>query len=604
MLRILGISAFYHDSAAALIEDGRIIAAAQEERFTRVRHDSRFPETAVRYCLHEAGVSLNDIDAVVFHEKPLRKFARLTSTFLATAPEGFDTFRLAMSHWLSGQAFQKQHIIDPRLKPACLLFSDHHGSHAASAFYPSPFADAAVLTMDGVGEWTTTSAAIGAGADLRMLWEIRFPHSLGLLYSAFTQYLGFKVNSGEYKVMGLAPYGRPRFTKLIFDNLIDLKPDGTFRLDLKYFGYCSGAAMINGRFEQLLGEPARKQESLLLRRHMDVAASIQAVTDEVVLRLTRALAAETGMANLCMAGGVALNCVANGKVLRDGRFKRVWIQPAAGDAGGALGAALMAYHGHFKRGRVTPSSGDAMGGAYLGPSYAHEEIAKRLRTAGAIFTELSDADIVARSAEALAAGLALGWFQGRMEFGPRALGARSILADARDPQMQRTLNLKVKQRESFRPFAPAVLADDAADWFDLGCESPYMLFVADVAQRRLIAAHDGEELEGMARLAVPRSVIPAATHVDCSARVQTVDGVTHPRFASLLKEFKRLTGCPVLLNTSFNVRGEPIVCSPEDAYRCFMGTSIDELAIGNFFLRKHDQPARLAVDYAASIAPD
>jgi carbamoyltransferase len=539
----------------------------------------------------------------------LRKFQRLLATYLATAPASFESFPLAIRSWLTGKAFQKRaliarlRLIDSRFNPATLLFSTHHGSHAASAFYASPFSEAAVLTIDGVGEWTTTSAATGVQSDLQMLWELRFPHSLGLLYSAFTQYLGFKVNSGEQKVMGLAPYGRPRFANLILDHLMDLKADGTFRLDCRYLGYCGGLRMINDQFERLLGAPARVPESDLEQRHFDIAASIQAVTDETVLRISRSLASSTGMKNLCMAGGVALNCVSNGKVLRDGRFSRVWVQPAAGDAGGALGAALAVHYQHFHQTRGAPQI-DLMSGSYLGPAYSDGEIEDRLGALGACFVRLPESEFIERSAHALAEGQAIGWFQGRMEFGPRALGARSILADARDPGMQRTLNLKVKRRESFRPFAPAVLREDAEDWFDLREESPYMLVAAPIAASKRIA-EDGQEVrEGLDRLQSWRSQIPAATHVDYSARVQTVDGITNPRFAELLRAFKRRTGCPILLNTSFNIRGEPIVCTPEDAYRCFMGTSLDALAIGNFFLQKQDQRAGAPLDYASAVALD
>ena len=610
MFRILGISAFYHDSAAALIVNGGILAAAQEERFSRLKHDRAFPATAIRFCLHEANLSLHQLDAVVFYEKPLRKFQRLVATYLATAPDGFESFRLSLPTWLAGKAFQKQELldqlrqVDARFDSSKLLFAEHHGSHAASAFYVSPFSEAAVLTIDGVGEWTTTSAAIGIQSDIRPLWEIRFPHSLGLLYSAFTQYLGFKVNSGEQKVMGLAPYGRPRFAGVILNQLMDLKADGTFRLNCQYLGYCTGITMINDRFERLFGVDARRPESDLDQHHMDIAASIQAVTDETVLRLTRSLASSTGMKCLCMAGGVALNCVSNGKVSRDGRFSRVWVQPAAGDAGGAAGAALAAYHQHFHQSRRAEPQSDSMAGGYLGPAYSDDQIDNRLRALGASFARLSTAELIEHSVHALAERHALGWFQGRMEFGPRALGARSILADARDPEMQRSLNLKVKRRESFRPFAPAVLLEDAVDWFDIRDESPYMLLVANVAPHKRIGQHGAEGLEGLDRLQHQRSQIPAVTHVDYSARVQTVNGITNPLFAQLLREFKRVTGCPVLLNTSFNIRGEPIVCSPEDAYRCFMGTGIDYLAIGNFFLKKQDQRPGLQWDYASSVALD
>jgi carbamoyltransferase len=608
-MRILGISAYYHDSAAALIRDGEIVAAAQEERFSRRKHDSRFPEQAISYCLAEEGVSLDELDYVVFYDKPFLKFERLLETYFAFAPRGFRSFAAAMPVWIREKLFQKSVLCNElgRLTggfdPHKLLFAEHHLSHAASAFFPSPFQDAAVLTMDGVGEWATTSSALGRGKDLQVLREIHFPHSLGLLYSAFTYYTGFRVNSGEYKVMGLAPYGKPRYTLEIFDHLIDLKPDGSFRLNLKYFDYCTGLTMTNSHFDRVFGGPARKPEEPLTQRHMDLAASVQAVLDEVVLRLTRSLAAETGSRNLCLAGGVALNCVSNGKILRDRRFHRLWVQPAAGDAGGALGAALAAYH-LFKN-QPRASSGDAMRGAYLGPEFNQSEIERRLWRMGASYETLEDGELVRRSAAALDEQQALGWFQGRMEFGPRALGARSILGDARSPSMQSVLNLKVKYRESFRPFAPSVLREDVAEWFDLDCDSPYMLLVADVAgsHRRAMSA-DERQLFGIEKLNVPRSAIPAVTHVDYSARVQTVHRETNPRYHALISAFRERTGCPVIVNTSFNVRGEPIVCTPEDAFRCFMGTELDALAIGNCFLRKSSQNAWLRREYATSLEPD
>ncbi|HQY46421.1 MAG TPA: carbamoyltransferase, partial [Usitatibacteraceae bacterium] len=588
-MRILGISAFYHDSAAALVEDGRIVAAAQEERFSRRKHDPRFPRHAIGYCLAEAGCGPEAIDHVVFYDKPFLKFERLLETYLAFAPRGFRSFRMAIPLWIKEKLFQKRLLRDElRLfAPGVdwesrLLFAAHHASHAASAYYASPFDEAAVLTMDGVGEWATTSVAHGRGAALDMAREIHFPHSLGLLYSAFTYYTGFKVNSGEYKLMGLAPYGEPRYRQAILDHLIDLKEDGSFRLDQRYFDYCTGLTMTSPRFDELFGGPARRPEELLTQRHMDLAASIQAVLEEAVLRLTRALARDTGSRNLCLAGGVALNCVANGKVLRDGRFERVWIQPAAGDAGGALGAALAAWHQHLGHPREPSGGADRMRGAYLGPAFGDDEVARRLAACGARFERVDDGALLDRCVADLVAGKALGWFQGRMEFGPRALGARSILGDPRSPTMQKTLNLRIKYRESFRPFAPAVLREDVADWFELDADSPYMLLVADVVRRRRRAMTAAEEaLFGIEKLNVPRSEIPAVTHVDYSARVQTVHRETNPRFHALLSRFKAATGCPVLVNTSFNVRGEPIVGSPEDAFRCFMGSDIETLAIGN-----------------------
>lgn len=603
---ILGVSAFYHDSAAAIIRDGEIIAAAQEERFTRVKHDAAFPENALRFCLEQAGARGADVDYVVYYEKPFVKFERLLETYLAFAPRGFASFRKAMPLWISEKIFQRDILakelgaIDPDLAAGDkLLFSEHHFSHAASAFYPSPFERALVLTMDGVGEWTTTSVARGDGSDLSILKEIHFPHSLGLLYSALTYYTGFKVNSGEYKVMGLAPYGEPKYAQLMLDRLIDVKEDGSFRLNLDYFGYCTSFTMTNAKFDMLFGAPARKPEEPLEQRHMDLAASIQAVTEEVVLRLTRALAAETGEKNLCLAGGVALNCVANGKVLRDGRFDQIFIQPAAGDAGGALGAALAAYHHQKEQPRRLSPGRDAMKGSYLGPAYDQPDIERRLEAAGARFKVVSDDDaLIEETAQALVAGKAVGWHQGRMEFGPRALGGRSILGDPRSPTMQKALNLKVKFRESFRPFAPSVLRERVADWFEIDSDSPYMLLVANVKADHCRAMSAEEEaLFGIDKLNVPRSDIPAVTHVDYSARIQTVHADTNPRYHRLLTRFEELTGCPVLINTSFNVRGEPIVSTPEDAFRCFMGSDIEFLAVGNCVLHKSEQDPKLALDY-------
>lgn len=604
-MRVLGISAFYHDSAAALIEDGRIVAAAQEERFTRKKHDSDYPAQAIDYCLKAAGVALGEVDYVAFYDKPFLKFERLLETYVAFAPQGFASFSKAAPVWIKEKLFQKS-LLTKKLKEvagdfdwdARLLFSEHHQSHAASAFFPSPFDQAAVLTIDGVGEWATTSVAKADGNSLTMTREIQWPHSLGLLYSAFTYYTGFRVNSGEYKVMGLAPYGDPVYSQRILDNLIDLKPDGSFRLNLDYFDYCTGLRMTNARFDALFEGPVRTPDELLTQKHMDLAASIQAVTEEVMLRLTNALAADTGSINLCLAGGVALNCVANGKILRDGAFENIWVQPAAGDAGGALGAAYLAYHGFQDQPRHLNGAMDAMAGSYLGPEYSQENIESQLSGMGARFTVLDDDELTDTVADALAAEEAVGWFQGRMEFGPRALGARSILGDPRSPVMQKTLNLKVKYRESFRPFAPSVLREDVADWFEFDDDSPYMLMVADVKEERQKAMTAAEQaLFGIDKLNVARSDIPAVTHVDCSARIQTVHLDTNPRYYALLSAFKKRTGCPVVINTSFNVRGEPIVCTPEDAFRCFMGTEIELLAIGNCLLRKEEQDPALKLDY-------
>ncbi len=609
-MRILGISAFYHDSAAALVQDGEIVAAAQEERFSRKKHDPRFPHSAVDYCLAEAGASISDLDYVVFYDKPFLKFERLLDTYLAFAPRGLRSFRMAMPLWTREKLFQKK-LLEKDLgrhgpfDGTKLLFTEHHQSHAASAFFPSPFREAAILTMDGVGEWATTSAAVGQGSGIEILKEIHFPHSLGLLYSAFTYYTGFKVNSGEYKLMGLAPYGEPKFAASIRDHLVDVKADGSFHLNLDFFDYCTGLRMTNARFDQLFGGPARKPEELLTQKHMDLAASIQLVLEEIVLRLARSLAAETSMRNLCLAGGVALNCVANGKILRDGCFGNIWIQPAAGDAGGALGAALAAYHMFAKKPRHIESCKDGMKGGYLGPRFLQDDVEQRLRKAGATFTVSSEAELLDQCAAALVEGKALGWFQGRMEFGPRALGARSILGDARSPAMQSVLNLKVKYRESFRPFAPSVLREDVADWFELDTDSPYMLLVADVvARRRIPMTPEQEKLFGIEKLNVPRSEIPAVTHVDYSARIQTVHRDTNPRYHALLTAFKERTGCPVIVNTSFNVRGEPIVHTPEDAFRCFMGTEIEVLAIERCLLRKEEQDPRLKEVYAQAVEPD
>jgi len=604
-MRVLGISAFYHDSAAALIEDGQLVGAAQEERFTRKKHDSGFPQNAVQFCLDRAGIKLADVDYVAFYDKPFLKFERLLETYLAFAPRGFNSFRMAMPLWLKEKLFQKTLLRDEmkRWQPDFdwqkrLLFGEHHQSHAASAFFPSPYEEAAVLCMDGVGEWATTSLGWGQGNKLEMLKELHFPHSLGLLYSAFTYYTGFKVNSGEYKVMGLAPYGEPKFKDTILANIVDLKEDGTFRLDQTYFDYCTGLRMTNDKFGALFGGKARKPDELLTQHHMDLAASVQAVTEEIVLRLARSVKQETGAKNICLAGGVALNCVANGKLLRERLFDGIWVQPAAGDAGGAVGAAFAAYHGYLGQARQLNGHLDGMAGSYLGPEYSDDEIAQRLTAAGAKFIRLPREKTIEHTAQALADSKAVGWMQGRMEFGPRALGGRSILGDARSPTMQKTLNLKVKYRESFRPFAPAVLREDVSDYFDIKTDSPYMLMVAPVVENRRRAMNEAEQaLFGIDKLNVPRSDIPAVTHVDYSARIQTVHKETNPAFHDLLESFKAKTGCAVLVNTSFNVRGEPIVCTPEDAFRCFMGSEIEVLVAGNCFLKKEDQDPALKLDY-------
>lgn len=605
MTYILGLSALYHDSAAALLHDGQIIAAAQEERFTRRKHDPGFPNRAIEYVLSEAGIGLGQVDYVAFYDKPFLKFERLLESYLATAPRGLRSFSKAMPVWLREKLFLKDLLLKElkqmgRPFPADrLLFAEHHVSHAASAFYPSPFDEAVVLTIDGVGEWATTTVGIGRGKDLSIVKEMHFPHSLGLLYSAFTYYTGFRVNSGEYKVMGLAPYGQPVFKDLILDKIVDLRPDGSFRLDQTYFNYVSGLTMTTKALEDLFGQPVRQPDTdKLTQFHMDIAASVQAVTEEIVLRMTRSLAQEYGIPALCMAGGVALNCVANGKILRDGAFDRLWVQPAAGDAGGAVGAALSAWHQELDQPRAVPQGGDAMRGAYLGPSFSDDQIAQELRAAGARFTDHSPNEVIEYTAQALADGKAVGWFQGRMEFGPRALGNRSILGDPRSKSMQKALNLKVKYRESFRPFAPSVLREDVGDWFQLDEDSPYMLIVADVQDAiRRDMTPDEQALFGIDKLNVKRSGIPAVTHVDYSARVQTVHRDTNPTYHALISRFKALTGCPIVVNTSFNVRGEPIVCTPTDAFRCFMGTDIEVLAVGNCLLRKEDQDPKLKENY-------
>jgi carbamoyltransferase len=594
---ILGISAYYHDSAAALVRDGVILAAAQEERFSRRKHDARFPEQALRYCLAEAGTDVRSLDAVVFYDKPLVKFERLLETHLAYAPTGFRAFAKAMPVWLKEKLYLKVMLRKELARLAgCrerelprLLFGEHHRSHAASAFFPSPFDRAAVMCLDGVGEWATTSVWMGEGSRLTPQWEIDFPHSLGLLYSAFTYYTGFKVNSGEYKLMGLAPYGEPRFVSTILEHLVDLKDDGTFRMDMRYFSYANGLAMTNARFSALFGGPPRKPESPVTQKEMDLARSIQEITEEIVLRLARTVHRELGADRLCLAGGVALNCVANGRLLREGPFRDIWVQPAAGDAGGAIGAALTAWHEYHAEPRTVNGS-DSMRGSYLGPRYSDTEIHAELERQGAVFARLEDDALLPRVAELLEEGKAVGWMQGRMEFGPRALGGRSILGDPRNSRMQSVMNLKIKYRESFRPFAPAVLAERVGDWFQLDRDSPYMLIVAPVREElRTPMSEEQQALFGIEKLNVSRSSIPAVTHVDYSARIQTVHADTNPRFHALLSAFEARTGCPVLVNTSFNVRGEPIVCTPQDAWRCFMRTEMDCLVIENFLLLKHEQ---------------
>ena len=592
-MNILGLSAYYHDSASALVRDGRIVAAAQEERFTRKKHDPGFPFRATDYCLKEAGLSVRDLDKIVFYDKPWLKFERLLKSYLAYAPRGLPSFAKAMPVWLKSKLWTAEAIRRETGFAGEILFAEHHESHAASAFFPSPFEEAAVLTIDGVGEWATSSVAVGRGSSLTMLSELRFPHSLGLLYSAFTYYTGFKVNSGEYKVMGLAPYGEPKYAKLILETLMDLREDGSFRLRMEYFDYVAGLTMTSERFHALFGGPPRAPESLLTRREMDLAASVQAATEEIMLRMARHARRETGLKDLCLAGGVALNCVGNGRILRAGIFDRVWIQPAAGDAGGALGAALLAWHQILGNPRRVEAGKDSQRGSLLGPSFSDSEIDASLERLGAPRRRLAAADLVEAAADLLVQGRVVAWFQGPMEYGPRALGARSILGDPRDPDMQSRMNRQIKFRESFRPFAPAVLRERAADWFELDADSPYMLLVAPVrADKRLPPRPGDEDLFGIDRLNAPRSGLPAVTHVDYSARVQTVERETHPLYYDLLRAFERKTGCPVLINTSFNVRGEPIVHAPEEAYACFMRTHIDALVIGGFLLEKKDQPRR------------
>ena len=604
MTYILGISAFYHDSAAALIANDKIIAAAQEERFSRQKHDASYPFNAIKYVLSEAKINLSEVDHIVFFEKPFLKFERLLETYMAFAPKGFKSFSLSMPIWLREKLFQKKFLFDNLKKHDekfnninKIKFSEHHFSHAASAFYPSPFKEAIILTLDGVGEWATTTVAIGKGNNLQIVKEMHFPHSLGLLYSAFTYYTGFKVNSGEYKVMGLAPYGKPKYKDLIIKELMDLKDDGSFKLNMKYFNYATGLTMTNKKFSNLFGKPVRDSEKDLLNSfHMDIASSIQAVTEEVVLRLTKNIAEEFKIKNLCLAGGVALNCVANGKILNKKYFDKIWIQPASGDAGGSLGAALAYWYHELKNPRE--NSKDKMEGSYLGPRFSSEFIEKKLISLKADFKKKSFSEITPLVAKELAGSKTVGWFQGRMEFGPRALGGRSILADPRSEKMQKELNLKIKFRESFRPFAPSVLIEDVNNWFDLDCDSPYMLLVSNVKKDKQISMSDKDKmLFGIDKLNVKRSSIPAITHVDYSARIQTVHKDTNPRYYDLINEFKKITNCPVLVNTSFNVRGEPIVCSVEDAFNCFMGTNLDILVIENFILFKDDQDKTLLKDY-------
>ena len=612
MISILGISAFYHDSAAALIVDGEIIAAAQEERFTRKKHDSNYPYKAVEYVLSEGNLKLSQIDHIVFYEKPFLKFERLIETYLAFSPNGFKSFSVSMPIWLREKLFQKKYLFDNLKKHdknfsdiTKINFSEHHYSHAASAFYPSPFEESIIITLDGVGEWATTTVAIGKENKINMLKEIHFPHSIGLLYSAFTYYLGFKVNSGEYKVMGLAPYGEPKYTDIILNKLIDLKEDGSFRLDMTYFNYATGLTMTNKKFSDLFGEPVRNSKKDLIKQfHMDIAASIQIAIEKIILKMVYSIAKDYKSKNLCLAGGVALNCVANGKILKKNLFKNIWIQPAAGDAGGSLGAALALWYNELKKPRkINPL--DDMKGSFLGPKFNNEEIEKKLKFLNAKFEKLSEEKLIELVASEIANKKTVGWFQGRMEFGPRALGARSIIADPRSEKMQKELNLKVKFRESFRPFAPSILREDLSNWFELDQDSPYMLLVAEVKKNKQIKmTEESKKLFGIDKLNIPRSSIPAVTHVDYSARIQTVHKNTNPRYYKLLTKFKELTNCPVLVNTSFNVRGEPIVCEVEDAFNCFMGTNLDILVCGDFIVYKNQQSQSLSKNYQDSFEKD
>ena len=610
---ILGISAFYHDSAACLLKEGEIIAAAQEERFSRKKHDSSFPKNAVKFCVKEAGISSNEITNIVFYEKPFIKFERLLETYLAFAPKGFYSFSKAMPLWIKEKLFQKNILVNELKKiwgdevdwRKKLLFSEHHLSHAASAFYPSPFKTAAVLTLDGVGEWTTSSVAVGKGNGLEVLKEIHFPHSLGLLYSAFTFYTGFKVNSGEYKVMGLAPYGEAKYADLIKEKIINVSDDGSFQLDMSYFNYASGLTMTNKKFNSLFGGPPRNSESEISQKEMDIAASIQKVTEEIIIKIAKAILKDTGEKNLCLAGGVALNCVANGILLREKIFDNIWIQPAAGDSGGALGAALSAWYIHYGKKRIISSNRDSMKGAFLGPEFSNKEIEAVLLKCRANFHKYNEKELLKKVAILLSEGKAIGWMQGRMEFGPRALGARSILADPRSSSMQKQLNLKVKFRESFRPFAPSILRDHLNDWFELDCDSPYMLLVEKLKRSKCRTMSKNEsKLFGIEKLNVKRSEVPAITHVDYSARIQTVHRDTNARYNDLILTFYKITGCPILVNTSFNVRGEPIVCTPSDAFKCFMGNELDALVIGDFLLFKEEQDSDLKVNYKLSYELD
>ena len=588
---ILGISCFYHDSAAALIKDGEIIAAAQEERFTRKKHDSDFPANAVAYCLQAAGITAKDLAYVTFYDKPLVKFERIVETYLATTPRGISSFMMAIPLWLKEKLWMPSLIRDKVGPDIPILYTDHHESHAASAFYPSPFQDAAFLTMDGVGEWATTSYGVGRGNTLAMTGELKFPHSLGLLYSAFTYFTGFKVNSAEYKVMGLAPYGEPKYVQAIYDHLIDLKEDGSFKMNMDFFDYCAGLRMTNGKFAEIFGGPAREQESKLTQREMDLARSLQDVTEEIMLRMARHVHKETGQKYLVLAGGVALNCVGNGRLLREGPFEDIWIQPAAGDAGGALGAALYTWYAYLNNERKVKGDGsDSQKGSYLGPVYSDDEIERFLEMNEIMYRKVPAAELASTVADILAQENVVGWFEGRMEFGPRALGARSIIGDARSPKMQSIMNLKIKYRESFRPFAPSVLEEKVSEYFQIDRPSPYMLLVAPVTEsRKIMMTKEQEQLFGIEKLNVPRSDIPAVTHIDYSARIQTVNRETNPLYYDLIKAFYQKTGCPVIINTSFNVRGEPIVCRPEEAYKCFMRTEMDYLVMGNYILAKKDQ---------------
>ena len=613
MNTILGISAFYHDSAAALLINGKIIAAAQEERFTRKKHDPSYPFNSIKYVLEEANMSLSQIDQIVYYEKPFLKFERLLETYLAFAPKGFRSFLMSMPIWLKEKLFQKKFLFDQLKRNdqsfneiEKISFSEHHFSHAASAFYPSPFKEAVILTLDGVGEWATSTLALGKDNKISIIKEINFPHSIGLLYSAFTYYTGFKVNSGEYKVMGLAPYGKPKYTNLILQELIDVKDDGSFKLNMKYFNFATGLTMTNDNFSRLFGQKVRDpKKELLTQFHMDLAASIQQVIEKIVLKLVSSIQKETQIKNLCLAGGVALNCVANGKIVKDKIFENVWVQPASGDAGGSLGAAMAFWYQELSKSRSINKTKDNMRGSYLGPQFDEKAIEKSLNKLGAKYTKYSSENLVEKIANQLKDEKIVGWFQGRMEFGPRALGCRSIIADPRSEKMQKNLNLKIKFRESFRPFAPSILREDLKDWFELDCDSPYMLLVANVKKNiQIKETENDKKLFGIDRLNLKRSSIPAVTHVDYSARIQTVHKETNPKYYNLLKSFKKLTNCPILVNTSFNIRGEPIVCTIEDAFKCFMGTELDILVCENFILQKNEQDKRLLKDYKSNIELD